>query len=109
MDRDRHHRLRFAPLQGSTAQALLPDHYSRQLDSLVFFHRGQVTVRSTAVVHILWTLGGFFAVGAVLLWLIPLPLRDLGYRAFAKCRYRLFGRQESCRIPTPEERGRMME
>lgn len=104
MARDRHHRLRFAPLQGATAQERLSPEFTTNLDTLVFLHNGRIYTRSTAVVRILWTLGGISAVAAVLLWLIPRPFRNLGYRGFAKIRYRLFGKHESCRLPTPEER-----
>ena len=44
----------------------------------------------------------------VLRW-IPLPLLDFGYRAFAKRRYRLFGRYDVCHVPTPSERARFLD
>lgn len=109
MNRDRHRRLRFAPLQGTTAQRLLAPEFTSQLDTLVYVKKGQTYTRSTAVVQILWTIGGISAVAAVLLWLIPKPLRNLGYRGFARVRYRLFGKHESCRLPTAEERGLILD
>jgi predicted DCC family thiol-disulfide oxidoreductase YuxK len=39
---------------------------------------------------------------------IPLPLRDSGYRLVARWRYRLWGRLESCPVPTPEQRERFL-
>jgi hypothetical protein len=30
------------------------------------------------------------------------------YRAFAKRRYRLFGKYEACQVPAPEERARFL-
>ena len=39
---------------------------------------------------------------------LPRPLADLGYRIFAKLRYRVFGRLDECRAPTPAERGRFL-
>jgi predicted DCC family thiol-disulfide oxidoreductase YuxK len=43
-----------------------------------------------------------------LVWLrwIPRPLADAGYRLFARYRYRLFGRFDTCRVPHPGERAR---
>ena len=41
--------------------------------------------------------------------LVPRPLADLGYRLFARVRYRLFGRRDACRVPAPEERARFLE
>jgi predicted DCC family thiol-disulfide oxidoreductase YuxK len=40
--------------------------------------------------------------------LVPRALRDLLYRAFARNRYRLFGKTEYCRVPTPETRARFL-
>jgi len=40
--------------------------------------------------------------------LIPRPLRDLGYRLIARFRYRIWGRLESCPIPTAAERERFL-
>jgi predicted DCC family thiol-disulfide oxidoreductase YuxK len=42
-------------------------------------------------------------------WLVPRPLRDLAYDFVARRRTRWFGRRSSCRVPTPEERGRFLE
>ena len=36
-------------------------------------------------------------------------LRDLGYKLIAANRYRLFGKQESCMLPTPELRARFLD
>ena len=40
----------------------------------------------------------------LLLWLVPLPVRDLGYRIVSKYRLSWFGKKETCRLPSPEER-----
>jgi len=105
---DRRGRMRFAPLQGETAARLLPAADRENLGSLVLWEDGQAWRRSTAVVHILWKLGGIWTVPAAVLWLIPSPLRNAGYRVVAKLRYRLFGKKETCRLPSPEERGRFL-
>ncbi len=39
---------------------------------------------------------------------IPWPIRDWVYRLVARSRFRLFGRRETCRVPTPEERERFL-
>ncbi|RMG35272.1 MAG: DUF393 domain-containing protein [Planctomycetota bacterium] len=106
--RDRNGRLWFAPLQGSTAEALLPVETRRDLDSVVFWRNGCGYSRSAAVVALLWTLGGIWRVVAAVLWCVPRPLRDLGYRWVARNRFRWFGRREACRLPRPEERERFL-
>lgn len=98
----------FAPLQGETARQLLSPRDTENLNSLVLWVDGRVYRRSAAVVRIAWRLGLGWRVLAALLWLIPLPLRDLGYWGFAKNRYRWFGKRETCRMPTSAERSRIL-
>ncbi len=101
--------VRFSPLQGETAQQRLPDVDRERLDTVVFIEGDRITRRSTAIVRLLSRLGGIWTVLAWLLWLIPWPLRDVGYRAVSKLRYRLFGKKETCRLPTPDERARFLD
>ncbi|MBX3440462.1 MAG: DUF393 domain-containing protein [Planctomycetaceae bacterium] len=108
LSHDRRGVFRFAPLQGETARALLPPADVESLDSVVLMLRGQTFRRSSASARILWELGPFWQIAGWLLWLIPLPLRDWGYRLVGKNRYRMFGKLEACRMPTPEERDRFL-
>lgn len=39
---------------------------------------------------------------------VPRPIRDVFYRLVARNRYRWFGREDSCRVPTPELRARLL-
>ena len=41
--------------------------------------------------------------------ILPKAVRDPVYRFIARHRYRWFGKQEACMIPTPELRARFME
>ena len=100
--------LRFAPLQGETAERLLPDTDRECLDSLVLLDESGRSRRTEAVVRALGRLGGRWAAASWALWLIPGPLRDLGYRFISKARYAIWGKKESCRMPTAEERGRFL-
>lgn len=104
LSRDVAHKLRFAPLQGETAIQSVPAAIREQLSTLVLLRDGQVFVRSGAVSRILMTIGGKWWLAGALLWLIPFPLRDLGYRIVSALRYRLFGKHDACRLPTPLER-----
>lgn len=106
---DRHGRVAFAPLQGSTAAASLPDDLVRGLDTVVFLDGDRCQTRSSAIVRIFWRLGGAWSFLGTLLWLIPKPIRDVGYKIVARSRYRLFGQKETCRLPTPEERARFLD
>ncbi|MEZ6128753.1 MAG: DCC1-like thiol-disulfide oxidoreductase family protein [Planctomycetaceae bacterium] len=107
--RDRQRRLKFAPLQGPTAEQLVPADVRTNLNTFVFYHQNRLYYRTTALSRILWRLGGFWKTAGALLWLIPWPLRDVGYRIVSKVRYRLFGKHETCRLPTPEERAQFLD
>lgn len=109
MARDPAGRLKFAPLQGPTAAEYIPVAIREHLNTFVFLQAGKLHLRTAALIRILWVLGGVWSVLGSLLWLIPSPLRNLGYRFVAKIRYRLYGKSESCRLPTPAERARFLE
>ncbi|MEM7812390.1 MAG: DCC1-like thiol-disulfide oxidoreductase family protein [Planctomycetota bacterium] len=104
---DRGERLLFATLQGETAKTLPPEFVD--LNSMVLREGDRLSRKSTAVGRTLKAVGGFWAVLGSLLLLVPRPLRDLGYTLVAKIRYRVWGKKETCRIPTPAERGRFLD
>ena len=101
--------LKFSPLQGTTATQMLPQDVRNRLDTLVYCRNGQRYYRSTAVLRVLRDLGGFWGVLGMMLWIIPVPLRDVGYRCVSVWRYRIFGKREACRVPTAEERVRFLD
>jgi predicted DCC family thiol-disulfide oxidoreductase YuxK len=53
-------------------------------------------------------LGGVWRFAGWLLRLIPRPIRKRGYDFVARHRYRWFGKKETCRLPTPDERARFL-
>jgi predicted DCC family thiol-disulfide oxidoreductase YuxK len=99
---------RFAPLQGETAtRCLTPDDIA-SLKSLVLLDQEGIHRRSAGIWRILRRLGGFQRILGSLLWSVPSPLRDLGYRFVSANRYRIFGKHDTCRMPSPEERARFL-
>ena len=106
--RDRRSIFQFAPLQGETARQLLPPAYVNDLNSMVLLVEGRSFRKSSAAVRVLWRLGFGWRLLSVFAWLVPLPLRDLVYDLVARNRYRLFGKHETCRMPTPAERSRFL-
>lgn len=104
---DTNHVLYFAPLQGETAQALLPAQDRVHLDSVIYYESEKIYTSSTAILKILIKLGGLFELFRFF-WIIPRPLRDFVYKIIAHNRYRWFGKREFCRFPLPEERGYLL-
>jgi predicted DCC family thiol-disulfide oxidoreductase YuxK len=104
--------LRYAPLQGATFAASVPDDVRASLpDSLVLRTAdGRLYLRSDAVVQVMASMGGLWTALATLLRLVPRPLRDLVYDAVGAMRYRLFGRtSEACPLMPPHLRARMVD
>lgn len=102
---DRNGELRYASLQGETARTAVPEFVQEQgLGTVVLVDRDGKHVRSTAIGRSLRIVGGFWGMLGSLLLLIPRPIRDAAYRWVARNRFRWFGRRDSCRLPTPEER-----
>ncbi len=107
-------RFRFAALQSAAGQALLVAVGHSALaataadpDSVLLVEGGRVYTHSTAVLRIAGHLGGAWRAAAVG-WLLPRTWRDALYRYVARHRYRWFGRQESCLLPTPALRARFL-
>lgn len=110
IQRDPGGRFRFASLQSAVGEWLLAElHIDRMaLDSLIVVEEGRWYKESDAVLRIVRILGGpWKALG--IFRLIPRPLRDRLYRLVARNRYRWFGKQETCWLPTPELRERFLD
>ena len=68
---------------------------------------GVKSVRSEAVLRVAEYLGGWWRVARVLR-ILPRFVRDAAYDLFARNRYRMFGRYDTCPIPAPEVRARFL-
>jgi predicted DCC family thiol-disulfide oxidoreductase YuxK len=110
IDRDPGERLAVAALQSDAGQRLLAEAGlpADSLQSVVVVDAGRTFTRSTAALRILRRLGGPWSVLALPALAVPRPLRDVVYDWIARKRYGWFGRQELCRIPTPELRRRFL-
>jgi len=99
----------FAARQSPVGQRLLAENGlpPEGVESLILIDRGEVSTHSTAVLRIAsqlpfpWKMAGVFL-------LVPRLVRDFFYRAVAKRRYRIAGKMETCSVPTPEQRGRIL-
>ena len=99
----------FLPIQSAEGSRIYREHGFDPANGETFLlltERG-VFVRSDAALQIAQTFGGPWKLLGIAK-LIPRPIRDWVYRLIAKNRYRLFGRQEQCLMPTPEIRARFL-
>lgn len=112
--RDPGGRMRFAPIQGAFAREVLARHPAQAaIDSVVLVTAGdgrgpeRLSIRSDAALEVVRYLGGAWRV-ALVMRLLPRGARDWAYDAFARNRYRWFGRYGSCPIPSAEVRERFL-
>ena len=101
-------RLRFAPLGGETAGATAGLEASSS--TMVWqTAAGHTHTRSAAAVAMLRRLGGLWRVLGALLWLVPRPLRDLGYSGLAAIRGRLVAAPtDACPVVPDAQRSRLL-
>lgn len=121
LDHERGGALRFAALQSEAGSALLERaagvEAARALlagargdgdpDSVVLVEDDRAYTHSTAALRIARYLRWPYR-GLVLFTVVPRFVRDAVYRFVARRRYRWFGKSETCRVPTPELRARLL-
>jgi len=101
--------LKFSSLQSEFTRKFLAE-YSinlNQLSTIYFYENGQLYKKSKAAFHIAQHLNApyrylnFFS-------FLPEGFTNFFYDLIAKNRYRLFGKKETCRIPTEAELSRFL-
>lgn len=113
--RDQHDYFRFAALQSEAAKAQLRaldiaeentnssfangELTAPRLDTIVLLENGKTYDRSTAALRIARRLSGLWPLlyGFII---IPAFIRDFFYQLISKNRYRIWGKQESCMVPS---------
>lgn len=109
LNHDRKGRFLLASMQGGVGSAL----YRRfgidptDPDTLIVVEGDRVRRDSDAILAIWAGLGWPWRAGAIFR-LVPRLLRDLIYRCAARNRYRLFGKRDTCWLPDPAFRDRLL-
>ena len=105
IDRDTKNIFLFTPLQSSTGTEILKhtDVNNMALNSIILYDVSteKISKKSTAVLKIVATFGGFWKLTRIFS-LLPTFINNAVYDFVAKNRYRWFGKTNSCRIPTPD-------
>jgi predicted DCC family thiol-disulfide oxidoreductase YuxK len=119
--RDREDIFRFASLQSPLAARILARHgvNPQDLDSVYVVLNHDLTKeaqaderllpRSDAAIFVLKRLGGIWKVLGLFVQFLPRFLRDWGYRVVARNRYRVFGRFETCMLPSARDRSKFID
>ncbi len=109
--RDKNDVFRYAALQSDVGQQLLKQRHidTTAVDSIILIEPGVAYyTKSDAALEIAQDLGGLWKLSAIFSW-IPATIRNRIYDFVAKNRYKWFGKQESCMIPTPELRAKFLD
>jgi predicted DCC family thiol-disulfide oxidoreductase YuxK len=107
---DKKERLKFASLQSKTGQKLLQEFGlpTDQFNSFIYVAENICYQKSDAVLSICKELGGWNRLLTVS-YVLPKSIRDIAYNWVATNRYKWFGKQSQCMVPTPELRKRFLE
>ncbi len=110
IEHDSKNQFRFASLQSDFGQDFLKKNKleATQFDSIVFIEDDQFYTKSSAALKIAKYLDGLTS-WLTIFMIVPKPLRDIVYSFIAKNRYRWFGKNESCWLPTKELKAKFIE
>ena len=81
--------------EGQKLVATLPQN-QQDADSVYLIRNGKSYIRSAAGIRCLLYMKWYYRMWFPILWLIPLPIRDIGYRIIAKYRHKIFKKPETC-------------
>ena len=102
--RDKEDTFRYAALQSEIGKKLIAEKGidTSKVDSIILIEPGVAYfTKSDAALRIAQEFGGLWKALGVFTW-IPRTIRDGVYDFVAKNRYKWFGREDACMIPTPE-------
>ena len=110
--RDREAKFRFAHVQSSYGQAVLARHPAQDagIDGVYLLLDASTASEKLLVDgHAAREIWPAISRLGVLMKVVPMFLLNAYYWAFARVRYRLFGKYDACYVPTGPERARMIE
>lgn len=109
IDRDSKGIFKFAALQSEIGQKILKKYGLKQtdFDSIILEKEGKIYQKSDAALEIARNLNSLWKIFYIFK-IIPSFLRNPIYDLIAKNRYRIFGKTDACRIPTPELKARFL-
>lgn len=108
IDRDPENQFKFASLQSEFGEKILvkTQMQTDEYQSVLVLEGGEVFTKSSAVFKVIERLPKWRWLR--FLKIFPTCFLDTIYGLIAQNRYRIFGKRDSCRIPTPELRERFL-
>jgi len=107
--RDCEKKFLFSSMQNEKSKELLAQFSidNSDLDTLIIIKNDTLFIKSDAVLEIVKELSGLWFILSYCK-IIPKPIRDFIYSLISRNRYKLFGKKESCIIPTKEQQERFL-
>ena len=107
---DQQGKFKFVSLQSDFGKSILQKHNItvENNDTFVLVMSDVIYLKSTASLKLLKELGGIWKVFYIFI-LIPRPIRDFVYDKIAGSRYAVFGKRESCMVPSDNIKDRFLE
>ncbi len=108
--RDKNDKFKFGALQEDKSKDILKPYKVKEdyLDSIILIRGDQIFYKSRAALEIAKNLSGLWPVTYAFI-IIPAFVRDPIYDWIARNRYKWFGKRETCRFPSEEERAKFLE
>jgi predicted DCC family thiol-disulfide oxidoreductase YuxK len=109
-ERDYKNRFKFAALQSVIGKELLKQFNidTENLKTIILIENGKYYIKTTAALRIAKHLNGLWKLTYVFI-IIPPFIRNIVYNIIAKYRYKWFGKKDTCRIPSQEEKEKFLE
>jgi len=109
LKRDKNNKFLVGALQEEPGKKLLSQFEvnPEYLDSLVLIEDDQIFFRSTAALKIAKNLSSLWPIFYAFI-ILPSGFRDGIYDWIGRNRYRWFGKKNTCRLPTPEEKAKFL-
>ncbi|WP_299554773.1 thiol-disulfide oxidoreductase DCC family protein [Seonamhaeicola sp.] len=107
INRDKNKSIFYTTLQSDLAKAKLKDYnisLETEYTTIYYYANNKLYSKSSAILQIFLQLSTFHKITSRIFWIIPKFIRDGFYSFIAKNRYRFFGKKETCRLPTEQEK-----
>ncbi len=102
--RDTQKKFKYSPLQGEYIKALNVNIDTNNLDTLYVYDGFKIFEKTKAWTLLAYELGGFWKFLSICSKIVPVFILDFFYDLIARYRYKIFGKKETCRLPSPEQR-----
>ena len=108
ISKDKKKNINFSSLQSQFGRQIVSKHKLQHIDSIIYLNGDNAYTYSDAIIEILKTIEGIWSIIGYFIKIIPKNIRNYFYKIIAKKRFSLFGKTNSCLLPSPELNARFL-